>query len=419
MPANKQTQPPEGAPGINRSGAGAVIQLCPEEEVMVNEYALKYGIPRAEALKKLLFFANAAKEQAPPPKPTLLTRSMQVIQDAKDIGMAGNDPNDALNVMGRSVAIQTLGKQLLGGDKVPGGDKVTIEDIKEMMYLKIMGNMAGGGGDSDVSKVVQEMREENKATREFYEKRIDDMEQKMHDMVFEKRIQTMQETQDQGLANIEAELQELSNTVATYRNAPANASPEQKQDAISRLKSASNEIKEIKNALTELGIIPQAGAAVTHTGEPGKEVWRNPDGSTNKIMYFLDRLTGAAEKGIDAWQKKTPDFEKIEQPAGHALTASSTQNADELNITITDRITPEDYFALLMTKTSLSPEEQHWLNANAHRFVPKRLMQAGSETPAKPAQQENQVLCSKCAKPEIFKEGLCQSCWNTANQVPQ
>ncbi len=402
----------------SKPGAGAVIQLSPEDELMVGEYAQEHGIPRADALRKLLFFASAAKEQAPAPKPTLLTKSMQVIQDAKEIGMAGTDPNDALNVMGRSVAIQTLGEQLLGGGKGGRGEKVSIEDIKELMYLKIMGNMAGGSGDN--SSVIQEIKAENEKQRQFYENKLKEQDEKIKEMIFEKKIQTMQETNEQALAGIGQQLQDLSATVTLYKNVPPNATPQEKQDAISRLKSASNEIKSIKDALTELGLIPQTSTSTTSPGTPGQEIWRNKDGSTNKMMYFLDRITGAGERALDAWQKKTPEFEKIEEPA-HQAGAGASTSPDKLRITITDEITPEDYFALLIAKPSLSPDEQQWLNANAYRFVPKPASRTSAQIQPAPEPKPSEVgilPCRKCGGPDVIRNGLCSKCLDETS-VPQ
>lgn len=404
---------PEGAPDTNKSGAGAVISLSPEDELMVSEYAQQHGVNRAEAVRKLLFFAQATKDQTP--KPTILSKSMQVIRDAQEIGMAGSDPNDALNVMGRSVAIQTLGKELMSGGK-GGAGKATIEDIKELMYLKILERMAGGSSDESSSSVIQEIRAENEKQRQFYEGKLKEQDEKIKEMVFEKR----QQTTEQSIANIGQQIQDLNETVSLYRNAPPTASTEDKKDAIAHLQQASGEIRKLKDVMVELGMIPATSTPAPSLGTPGKEVWRNQDGSTNKWMYFLDRIAGAAEKGIDAWEKKTPEFEGIEKsPADKAPSQQTAQNSDLINVTFSDMMKPEDYFAFLMTKTSLTSEEQQWLNANAHRFVPKPAKRAPPQPPPEPEPNNKQVLCSKCLTNPAGDDGLCEQCREEANMMPQ
>lgn len=382
----------------------AIIELSPEDEMMVSEYAQTHDVNRATALRKLLTFAKIGEDR--PTKPTLLTRSMQVIDDAKSIGLAGQDPNDALNIMGRSVAIKTLGKELL--EDKGGGGKATIEDIKELMYLRILERMAGGGGGDD--SLVQKITDQNREQREFYEKKLSDLEGRIKDMAMEKKIQNLEGAQQEAIAGMSRQLEDIGQRVEMYRNIPANPTKEEKQDAVSHLESIAGEVERVKNAFSKLGFIPQGTGAGAAQGE-GSDKYRKSDGSTDYVLFVGDKIENTIQALSGAWQKKTPERKSIEDTPAPAPSAGGRD--DDLTVQFTHRMSPEEYYTFLKSKPSLTPNEQEF-TAQFESYV------ASKEKPhtplevekAAPAAEHLAPTCIKCGIYPPAEMGYCKDCWN-------
>jgi hypothetical protein len=356
---------PAGALSNLAPGTGGIVQLTPEDEVFVSDYAQQNGIPKAEALRRLLLHSQAAREM--PPKPTTLDKGMDAIYQAQQLGFGSTDPNDAINMMGRSLALKNIGDAMKPDqDSNNKKGKISIEDIKELMYLKMMGTLAGTGEDNNKSSsILQDMKAENEKQRLFYEAKLKEQDDKLRDMLFEKKIQTLEETNTQNINGLTNQLADISQRIELYRNAPANPTPEQAKDAITHLEDLGKQVTRIKGVFGDLGIIP-TGHTTSALTPPGREVYLEKDGTVNKTMYAVDKITGALEKGLDAWTKKKPEFERLEDtppPAGGAISSGG-------QIAIQMLMSPEEYYNFLIIKPQLNTDEQNWLIQNQSRFLP-------------------------------------------------
>lgn len=356
-------------------------------------------------------------ESLPPVRdkpPAASTENMEKIQKARELGLAGAGMDDPLNQMMRFGFFKDLRKDFKKGDE----ERMSMREMLEysmIMRMLPQDNQTGG------SSAVQEMRAEFEKQRQFYEDKLKEQEEKIRDMVFEKKIQTLEEKQVDTMSNLSKQLEDLNQRVELIR-IPASATSEQKKDAIAQLEEAGSQLERIKNTLAKFGLIPATpGAQTSAPSEQGKEVWRNPDGSTNKVMYMVDRITGAIEKGFDAWQKKTPDKgEFVETPAPARQEPQYTER----------RMSEEDYAEFLLSKPSLTPEQQQWLTNYRNYLIrhapPQTKVKEYKPEPERreataPAVQqvEQPVGCRLCGRPEIYQGDLCEQCWNDQNRVPE
>ncbi len=355
-------------------------------------------------------------ESLPPVRekpPAASTENMERIQKARELGIAGSGMDDPLNQMMRFGFFKDLRKDFKKGDE----DRMSMRDMIEyafaMRLLPPQDNQAGG------SSAVQEMRTEFEKQRQFYEGKLKDQEEKIRDMVFEKKIQTLEERQTDTMANLSGQLEDLSQSVELIRSIPANVTPEQKKDAIEQLVDAGNQLESLKGTLAKFGLIPATpGAQTSAPSQQGKEVWRNPDGSTNKVMYLVDRITGAIEKGFDAWQKKTPDKgEFVETPAPARQEPQYTER----------RMSEEEYAEFLLSKPGLTPEQQQWLTNYRNYLIRQQAPPQTRVQEYKPPEPERReasqpavqlARCRVCGRPEIYQGDLCEQCWKDQNRAP-
>lgn len=136
---NSNMEIPPGAVSAANPEAGAILQLSPEEELKVNQYAQQRGITQGEAVRQLLDYSDRWVEQEN--APTVIDKTLGVVQQAKEMGVVSSDPNDVVNSMARGVVVKSLAKGLEGDDGKKGG--VSMSDLKEMYYLRIMGGHGG------------------------------------------------------------------------------------------------------------------------------------------------------------------------------------------------------------------------------------------------------------------------------------
>ena len=384
LPKQNKSEVPAGAlSNLTPGSAGGIIQLTPEDEVFVNDYAQENGIPKAEALRRLLLHSQAQREM--PPKPSTFDKGMDAVYQAQQLGFGSTDPNDAINMMGRSLALKNIGDAMKPDQDINNKKgKISIEDIKELMYLKMMGTLAGDNNNNQPSSVVQDMKAENDKLRQELKdadtKRMAEMDKlrgDMRDMLFEKKIQTLEETNTQTTNSLANQLADINQKIEFYRTSP-NATPEQAKDAVSHLEDLGKQVSRIKNVFGDLGIIPSASQQ-THTLTPGSEVYREKDGSINKTMYAIDKISGAVEKYIDAGVKKKPDFERLED------TPPPTNAGDRLTIQMT--MTPYEYFNFLLAKPELTQDEANYIMQNKHKYLPPP---APVVTPYRPPSPQSQ-----------------------------
>jgi len=411
MALPKQQNKPEvpaGALSNLTPGAGGIIQLTPEDEVFVNDYAQQNGIPKAEALRRLLLHSQAQRDI--PQKPSTFDKGMDAVAQAQALGFGTTDPNDAINMMGRSLALKNIGDAMKEDKDTTKKGKISIDDIKELMYLKMMGNLAGDNTNQS-SSVVQDMKTENDKLRQELKdaeiKRIAEMDKlrgDMRGMLFEKKIQTLEETNTQNINSLSNQLADINQKIEFYRTAPT-ATPEQAKDAITHLEDLGKQVGRIKGVFGDLGIIP--AAQQTHTLTPGTEVYREKDGTINKTMYAIDKISGAVEKYIDAGAKKKPEFERLEATPP----PENTMHGDRLTIQMT--MTPVEYFNFLLAKPELTQDEANYIMQNKHKYSPPAPInkpytpppQQPPETPAEtqeftPAPEEKKSMVERLKEQE-------------------
>lgn len=356
-------QPSKAEPAAS-GGTGGIIQVTSDDDFMINEAAKQWGVPKAEALRRLL---EAAKQPSPEQEQSpVANKTLKTIQEAQTIGLISQDPNDIINTMGKGIMIKSLGRQLNEEDTVKGKGKFQIEDIKEMMYLNLLSKMAGGGENTNQqSTIIQEMKEGIAEQRKFYEDKLKEQDDKLKDLLFDKKIKTLEDTNSQNANALTGQLAEINQRIEMLRIPPANPTPEQAKDAIGELEGLGKQVSRIKGVFTELGIIPQSAQTSTLTpgtpGSPGNEVWREKDGSINKGMYAIDKLSGALEKGLDAWQKKKPEFEMLEDTPLPEKAGHGQAQVQKGHVVIQMDMTEEEYYNLLRSKPQLTADELNWI----------------------------------------------------------
>ncbi len=397
---SKQELPPGSVSALNPQ-AGGLYQLTPEDELIVSSYARQRGLTQAEAVRGLLQQKQGnAKEQAA--QPTVMERTLGVIEQAQALGVASNDPNDVINSMGKGLVIKNLAKGLNEGDS---NNKKTIsfDDLKEMMYLRAMGNLAGVNDNSQgSSNIVQEMKSENDKLRQDLRdaeakraqeqkdaetRRQADMEKleaKMRDMVFEKKIEKLEEKSAAAQTSVMQELKNLGDRVELYGRIPQTAPAPERKDAVSELEEIGGKLERIKKALSP--IFPQAlapaapGLSVPASPPPAL---KNPDGSTD-YLAAAERIGAIVVRGIEAATKKPPGTVAAEaQPAQPTAQQTYTER----------RMSLDEYADYVLSLKERTPEQQQWLiSYQVHLEKEQAKMRASVSTEQPAAQQQSTEL---------------------------
>lgn len=404
--ASKQELPPGAVSALNPQGGG-LYQLTPEDEMIVSNYAKQKGITQADAVRTLLQHRQGNTRAQ---EPNVMERTLGVIEQAQALGVASTDPNDVINSMGKGLVIKNLAKGLNEGDG-NGKKASSFEDIKEMMYLKIMGNMAGvNDNNQGSSSIVQEMKSENdklrQELRESENKRqqelkeaeakrlqeqkeaetrrqadMDKIKAEMRDMLFEKKIEKLEEKAAAGQTSVMQEIKSLGDRFELYGRIPQTVPAPERKDAVSELEEIGGKLDRIKKALAPM--FPQALAPVA----PGLSVpaspppaLKNPDGSTD-YLAAAERIGAIVVRGIEAATKKPPGTvaaETAAQPAQPATQQAYTER----------RMGLDEYADYVLSLKEQTPEQQQWLiNYQAH--LEKE--QAKIRPSEKPVQQSTEL----------------------------
>lgn len=368
-------------PGIGEAAildpqAGGLYQLAPEDEAIVTSYAQQKGLTKADAVRTLLQHRQGKIEDRSA-QPTVMEKTLGAIGEAQTLGVASNDPNDVINAMGRGVVIKSLAKGLNGDDGSNSKKTNSFDEIKDMMYLRIMANLAGVNDNKNDgnSTIVQDMKSENEKLRQDLKdaeaKRVQEqkdaetrrqadmekLEGKMRDMLFEKKIEKLEEKAAVAQTSVIQEIKNLSEKVDLYRSIPTGAAPERK-DAVSELEEIGGKLDRIKKALAPM--FPQALAPTA----PGLTVpaslppaLKNPDGSTD-YLAAAERIGAIVVRGIEAATKKPPVAAEVAvQPAQPPAQQTYTER----------RMGLDEYADYVLSLKERTPEQQQWLiNYQAH-----------------------------------------------------
>lgn len=403
-PKNTQRQPQEVTPATYASirPGTPVVPLNPQEEEIINQAARQQGVNTAETMRRVA-------ENLPPvqPRQTVTDQSLDKLERARELGLTSDDNTDPLNQVMRYGFYKDLKKDMKRGDE----DRMSMREMMEMAILQRMlppidnnSNSNGSqGGSAQVQQIINDMKAENEKNRQFYEARLKEQEEKIRDMVFEKRIQTMEDNHAETVTNLTQQLADVSNRMELYRNIPTNPSPEEKKDAISHLEDIGGQIDRIKKALAPFGITSSSPASLV-PGVPGQDPYKKSDGSMDYFRYTVDKLENTIGKVSEAWQKKTPDRKQVVETPAPTETRQTEAKYRQLS--------PEEYADNLLSKANPTPEEQQWLNNYTAYLEQQRI-----KLQPRKAQQTERQGCRVCGNPEIYQDGLCQSCYNTQDRT--
>ncbi len=401
-PKNTQRQPQEVTPATYASirPGTPVVPLNPQEEEIINQAARQQGVNTAETMRRVA-------ENLPPvqPRQTVTDQSLNKLERARELGLTSDDNTDPLNQVMRYGFYKDLKKDMKRGDD----DRMSTREMMEIAILQRMLPQADNGnqgGSTQVQQIINDMKAENEKNRQFYEQRLKEQEDKIREMVFEKRIQTMENTQTETATSLSNQLADLSNRMELYRNIPTNPSPEQQKDAISHLEDIGGQIERIKKALAPFGITSSSPSSLPSLAVPGQDPYKKSDGSMDYFRYTVDKLENTIGKVSEAWQKKTPDRKQVVETPAPAETRQTEATYRQLS--------PEEYADALLNKPNPTPEEQQWLNNYTSYLEQQR---AKLQPKAQKTERQASQGCSVCGNPEIYQDGLCQSCYNTQDRI--
>lgn len=417
---NIQRQPQDVNPAtyaMIRPGT-PVVPLNPQEEDVINQAARQQGVNRAEALKSI-----AEKLPPVPQKQTVTEQSLDRLERARELGLTSDDQTDPLNQVMRYGFYKDLKKDMKRGDD----DRMSTREMMEMAILQRMIPPSDNGtqsGSMQFQQMMSEMKAENEKNRLYYENKLKEQDEKIKDMIFEKRFQTMEDTQAETVNTLSQQLADVSQRMELYRNIPTNPSPEEKKDAISHLEDIGGQIERIKKALTPFGIVSQGSPSSLVPAVPGQDNYKKQDGSMDYFRYTVDKLESTIGKVSEAWQKKTPDRKHVAETPPPAETRQTQQQEATYR-----QLSPEEYADVLLNKPNPTPEEQQWLN-NYTAYLEKQRVKLQPKTkvqqyvpqaaPERQAVSEQPVAtgCRICGNPEIYQDGFCEPCWNNQNIPP-
>lgn len=415
----KQENQPQVSPQIISAvrPTAPLLQPTPDADAKLTQLAQKMGITREEVMDKIL--ESIPDEEQP--KESFTDQSLKKIETARRLGLAGEDISDPINLKARLKIMKDMDKE----------EQMSMKEMLQMgLLLRILppqDNQSQQGGGSQWQQMLTDMKAENEKQRQFYEDKLKDQENKIREMVFEKKIQALEERQAGTENNLSRQLEDLSQRVELIRSIPMNATPEMKKDAIAQLEDAGSQLERIKNTMIKFGLIPPMQTTQTtgpnaYAPPQGQEIYRNPDGSVNKTMYMIDKVTNTIQKGFESIQKKTPEKGDF----------SETPLLEEPEPQYTERRMSEgEYAEFLISRSSLTPEQAQWL-ANYRNYLIKQQAKLQPHEiqeykppepvehrevlhpspPSSPQPIDQPVTCRLCGRPEVYQDDLCEQCWN-------
>ncbi len=240
-------------------------------------------------------------------------------------------------------------------------NKLTFSDVKDILLLRMLMKAVGDdrddnqgirGDQSNTSNLISEMRTENEKQRMFYEKKLEDMELKLRDLVIERRFQNVEDRQLSLSQSLQDQLAEISGKIETYRGVAMSGTSEEKQDAISHIEKLAEERARVNRAMEKLN---QTQVLIQSPAAPAaSNVYKNADGTTDYIRYAGDKFESSIKMISEAIQKRPPDLKKVvETPAPEQR--MSVEQAEQL-------------YQQLIQKPSVTPAEIDWIN----RYLPVR-----------------------------------------------
>jgi len=364
-----------------------VVPLSAQEDAALSDVARQHGVNTAEAMRKVVEGLPAG-----PQKQTVTEQSMDKLERARELGLTSDDKTDPVNQVMRYGFYKDLKKDMKRGDE----DRMSTREMMEMAILQRMlptSDNGAQGGTTQFQQMMNDLKAENERNRQYYENKLKEQDEKIRDMIFEKRIQTMENTQAETATNLSQQLSDVNQRMELYRNIPTNPSPEEKKDAISHLEDIGGQIERIKKALAPFGItssIPGSPSSFV-PGVPGQDMYKKQDGSMDYFRYTVDKLENTIGKVTEAWQKKTPDRKTVAETPPPAETHQPEATYRQLS--------PEEYADNLLAKTNLTQEEEQWLS-NYTAYLEKQRVKLQPKTKVQQQQYTPQTASERQAVSE-------------------
>lgn len=263
-------------------------------------------------------------------------------------------------------------------EKLDGNEKISFNDVKEILMLKFLMKMAGDdGAGPQTQNIVSEMREENEKQRQFYEKKIEDMESKFRDLLVDRRFQDVEDRQLSFGESLQNQLADISGKIENYKSAALTGSPGDKLDAISHIEKLAAERERVNKAMEKLN-----QSQVLVTAPPGNpDIYKNSDGSLDFTRYAGDKIESTVKMITDAMSKRTPDRNVVKATP-----------APEHNLTVDQA---EQLYQQLSQKPSMTPAEIDWVN----RYLPVRSQYFPSASFNSPAASSVYIRSAEPAEP--------------------
>jgi len=230
-------------------------------------------------------------------------------------------------------------------EKLDVNGKISFNDVKELLMLRFFMKMAGDdGGSPHGQNMITEMRAENEKQRQFYEKKIEDMESKFRDLIIDRRFQDVEDRQLSFGESLQNQLADISGKIEKYRDVALSGDSTEKLDAIAHIEKLAAERERVNKAMEKLN---QSQVLVT-APPSASDIYKKPDGSLDYTRYAGDKLESTVKMITDAIAKRAPDRKVVQQTP-----------APEQNMTVDQA---EQLYQQFLQKPSMTPAEIDWVN---------------------------------------------------------
>ena len=217
----------------------SVVPLTSEEDARLNDLSRQQGVSKTEAMRRLAESMPNIPQQ--PQKRSLVSDTLDKIQTAREMGIVDIDPKDPVNQAMKLGLFKDLRKDMKKGDE----DRMTTREIMEMnmVNFQMILLQKSMGGDNNTSTQTQQMQQilqkydstisdlkaENEKSRQFYEQKLKEQEDKFKEIVLEKRMQDIEEGQKQTLQTLSQQIADIDNQIKIYQNIPQRPTEDQKK----------------------------------------------------------------------------------------------------------------------------------------------------------------------------------------------
>jgi hypothetical protein len=377
--AQQKSKPQDVTPGtFSQVRPGTpVIPLTQEEDAAWNDLARQQGVSKAEAIRKMTEMIPPIPQH--PPKKSIVNETLGTIQEARNLNLIDSDQKDPLNQVIKYGLFKDLKKDMKKGEE----DRMSPREMMEMnmvnMQMLIMQKSMGSDNNNNnqsnppqlqqmmqkYDQTIADLRAENEKTRQFYEQKQKEQEEKFKDIILEKRMKDIEENQEKGLQTLSQQISDVYDQIKTYQNIPQAPTADQKKDAIAHLEEMGGTLERIKKALPMLGINTQGGQGGAAAAGSAISPYRNPDGTMNMTLYGIDQATNIAGKLLEAWSRKAPEPKQVQLHETQVQAGGSGGNGAGTAAGVGQQLpqkqmTYQEFYIHLLNLPTLTPEQQQW-----------------------------------------------------------